>query len=102
MGTQINLASISGVDFIILSSTKKIPLQSLIGDWENGRWGDGKFPGLAAVSTIALLKYQAKSTSVSELSKVFGEAAENLTSLLEKEIVSFQNALDRTPQPFPW
>jgi hypothetical protein len=58
MGAQISLLLIRGTAFVAVGALHRLPLQSLIGDWEGNAWGDGKFPGFAAVSTIALLRYQ--------------------------------------------
>ena len=70
-------------------------MQSFIGDWECGRWGDGKiqFPGLGAVSAIAFLLYQAKIAVNPELRKVFSQTSEELTKSLEAEIEAFKIAL---------
>jgi hypothetical protein len=96
MGT-VTLVTIQGVVFITFgSSGHRLPLQSLIGDWENGRWGDGKFPGFAAVSTIALLTYQATVAATPEIGRVFSQAADNLTRSLGGEVESFQRALSES------
>jgi len=98
MGNPIDLVSIQGVTFVTIGITgpHRIPLQSLIGDWEGNAWGDGKFPGFAAVSTIALLKYQAKVALSPEIGKAFSQAADALTQSLGVQIASFQNALEGT------
>lgn len=94
MGT-VTLVTIQGVVFVAFgSSVHRVPLQSLIGDWENGRWGDGKFPGFGAVSTIAFLRYQATVAASPEIGQVFSQAAENLTRSLGGEVESFQRALN--------
>jgi hypothetical protein len=94
MGSPIGLVSIQGMTFATIGAAHRIPLQSLIGDWENNMWGDGKFPGFATVSTVALLRYQAKSAVTPDLAKAFSQAADDLTKTLGGQIESFQNALD--------
>jgi hypothetical protein len=94
MGT-VSLVTIYGVIFVTFGSPyHRLPLQSLIGDWENGHFGDGKFPGFGAVSAIAYLRYKATVAASPEIGKVFSQAADNLTKSLGREIESFQRALD--------
>jgi hypothetical protein len=43
MGNQIELVSIQKTTFASVGG-HRVPLKSLIGDWEGNAWGDGKFP----------------------------------------------------------
>jgi hypothetical protein len=94
MGIQIGLVSIQGTTFVTVGALHRVPLQSLIGDWEGNAWGDGKFPGFAAVSTVALLRYQSSIAENPAVGKVFSQAADELTKSLGVQIDTFQRALN--------
>ncbi len=98
MGNKISLSQIAGVTFATVGPLHRIPLQSLIGDWEGNAWGDGEFPGFAAVSTIALLTYQATLAADPEIAEALTRAADELTRSLSGEIESFRSALESTPR----
>jgi hypothetical protein len=98
MGTSITLQSFAGVTFATFGPSHRVPIQSLIGDWDGylHHWGDGKFPGIVAVSAIVLLTYQAETATNPEIARAFGQAAHELTKQLAGQIESFKTALDST------
>jgi len=96
MRNQIGLVAIEGIAFATVGAVHRVPLRSLIGDWEVNAWGDGKFPGFAAVSTVALLRYPATVAMSPEIGKAFRQAADELTKSLGRQIESFQSALEGT------
>ena len=92
MGTSIQPVTIAGATFISVG-TIRLPLQSLIGDWEGGRWGDGKFPGIAAVAAVAALRFGASLTEDSVVSRQLIAAADQLAGLLTEQITAFEKAI---------
>ena len=72
---------------------RAIDKRSPIGNWEIHSWGDGKFPGMAAVSAITTLQIGATLSSTPADRIALNKAAEYLLQALESQIRSFQQAL---------
>jgi hypothetical protein len=64
-----------------------------IGNWEVHSWGDGEFPGMAAVSAITTLQVGATLTTVPADKIALNKAAEYLMDALAPQLKSFQRAL---------
>jgi hypothetical protein len=94
MSTSIQVINISGATIISVGENH-LPMQSFIGDWENGRWGDGKFPGIAAVAAVATLRLGATLTDVAATRNTLTAAADELTTTLGAQIATFVEALNK-------
>jgi len=92
MATSISIASFSGATIVTVGGLP-LPSQSFIGDWEGRWWGDGKFPGIAAVSAIATLRLGAELTAELPIRNNLTEAADKLSLLLADQIELFVQAL---------
>jgi hypothetical protein len=92
MNDKIEVVGVAGATFISAYGII-IDRRTLIGDWEGGQWGDGKFPGIAAVSAIATLREGARVTEDESARTALNKAADKLTLDLSDQINSFQRAL---------
>ena len=72
---------------------RAIDKRSPIGSWEIHSWGDGKFPGMAAVSAITTLQIGATLAPVPADKIALNKAVEYLMDALESQIKSFQEAI---------
>jgi hypothetical protein len=93
MATLIDVVTISGATFITVGE-HRLPTQSFIGDWEGGRWGDGKFPGIASVAAVATLRLGATLTDEGAVRNTLTEAADYLTNTLAVQIGSFTQVIE--------
>ena len=89
----IKITTIYGATFITINQSHLIDKRSLVGDWEGAAWGDGKFPGIAAVAAIATLELGAMLTENAEVRNALNNAAAGLTETLALQVESFQRAL---------
>jgi hypothetical protein len=64
-----------------------------IGSWEIHSWGDGKFPGMAAVSAITTLQIGATLTPSPADKIALNTAAEYLMAALASQLKAFQEAI---------
>ena len=72
---------------------RAINRSSPIGNWEMHSWGDGKFPGMAAVSAITTLQIGA-TLALNPADKIaLNKAAEYLIAALASQLESFQKAI---------
>ena len=93
MSTPIQVITVSGATIISVGENH-LPMQSFIGDWEGDRWGDGKFPGIAAVAAVATLRLGATLTDVAATRGTLTAAADELTNTLGAQIEAFVQALE--------
>ena len=96
MATPIDVVTLSGATFITVGGNR-LPPQSFIGDWEGGRWGDGKFPGIAAVAAVATLRFGATLTNEVAVRNTLTAAADQLSVVLAAQIEKFVQALSIAP-----
>jgi hypothetical protein len=93
MSTSIGVVTLLGATFVSVLG-HRLPTQSFIGDWENGRWGDGKFPGVSAVAAVATLRLGATIAADAATRNALTEAADKLSATLASQIESFARALN--------
>jgi hypothetical protein len=93
METSIGVVTVSGATFISVGANR-LPSQSFIGDWEGGRWGDGKFPGIAAVAAVATLRLGATLADEGAIRNILTAAADDLANTLTTQIEAFTQALN--------
>lgn len=93
MSTSIAIVTSHSAQFVTIGDTHIIPKQSLVGDWEGGQWGDGRFPGSVSVGAIATLRHFAQVAEIPTVKAALTSAADNLTLTLSDQIESFQRAL---------
>jgi hypothetical protein len=67
--------------------------RSPIGNWEVHSWGDGKFPGMAAVSAITTLQIGATLAATAADRQALNKAVDYLMDTLSTQLKSFQQAL---------
>jgi hypothetical protein len=67
--------------------------RSSIGNWEMHSWGDGKFPGMAAVSAITSLQIGATLAPTPADRIALNKAVEYLMDALAPQLKSFQQAI---------
>ena len=77
----------------VTENENAIDWKSPIGTWEIHSWGDGKLPGMAAVSAIATLQIGATLTPSHADKVALNKAVEYLMSALESQLKSFQQTL---------
>jgi hypothetical protein len=95
MAEAIRLITSDGTTLVAVgdANVNVIDLKSLVGDWEDGRWGDGKFPGAISVGAISTLRYLAVLSEIPEVKSALSSAADGLSRTLSGQIDSFQRAL---------
>jgi hypothetical protein len=71
-----------------------IDKKSPIGNWEIHSWGDGQFPGMAAISAITALQIGATLSPVPADKVALNKAAEYLLDALASQLKSFHQALN--------
>jgi hypothetical protein len=71
-----------------------IDKRSPIGNWEIYSWGDGNFPGMAAISAITALQIGATLSPVPADKVALNKAAEYLLDALASQLKSFHQALN--------
>jgi hypothetical protein len=94
---EVKLVEISNVSFVVVGSGNQVILdrRALIGDWEDGHWGDGKIPAsIAAVAAIATLKRGAQMANDEKDRAALNKAADSLTSQLSPQISAFKKSFD--------
>jgi hypothetical protein len=67
--------------------------RSSIGNWEMHSWGDGKFPGMAAVSAITSLQIGATLAPTPADRIALNKAVEYLMDALAPQLKSFQRTI---------
>jgi hypothetical protein len=70
-----------------------IDTKNPIGSWEMHSWGDGKLPGMAAVSAIATLQIGATLTPLQADKIALNKAVDYLMDALSSQLKSFQQAI---------
>jgi hypothetical protein len=74
-------------------NNRAVDKRSPIGAWEVHSWGDGRLPGMAAVSAIATLQLGATLAEVPADKLALNKAAEYLINALAPQLGTFQRAL---------
>jgi hypothetical protein len=74
-------------------SRRAIEKRSSIGNWEVHSWGDGKFPGMAAVSAITTLQIGATLAATAADRQALNKAVDYLMDTLATQLKSFQQSL---------
>jgi len=72
---------------------RAIDRRSPIGNWKMHSWGDGRFPGMAAVSAITTLQIGATLAPIPADKIALNKAAEYLIAALAFQLKSFQKAI---------
>ena len=89
----IRIADVSGTKTSANGDSHAEDKRTQIGDWAIHSWGNGNFPGMAAISAIATLQLSATLSDVPSDKVALNKAAEYLTKALASQIKSFQESL---------